>query len=621
MHSSSHLTGPQDRRTLPLRSRPPSSSSRLNRMVSAHGLAASIRGSQESDTFDLGGQSGDSIAAVVGAAFSEPLPRPVPSSVEMIRLTLVVGAGKQARQKYAEGAAKIVTNALEACGYDEDRGASCVAECGGSFKLQHDTGKNLKTVVVFPYLEGGSCDGEGDADGTEQAEEGAFLPENSPGYKIAASSSAVFRNMLSARCPSWSEKRGCLESIEALRELVREMDGRLMKGIPLDPAEQSFYDASVDLEEKEAITRTEIASVVDAGQLTASERDQMLKQNAERIATLKGEGRDTARALERRELLEAIAPIPPRRLRHEAAMGRLYKELGPLLQMEANARGRLLTVKETQTLSRKNGILDEIAHLEESSQGWFEDEETFQQRVDICRQRYSAGRKKGKGGLSVTVGSTAKLKAPVSKWVTPGQGGNAVGWSSSKAAKKNKKVGRGGAVFQAMMMDSDSSSDEEEDEQGGREADIQTVSIPADELEHPSAKNIQRSKQNTAKKKRRKKKKRGEDRQVKKTERTEEHSLPSSQRQLRRNNGEKETSFAVQAVTIITQVGIFIWTHVIPLILALLGWAWGLLFGKTKKNKRPGGSAGLRTATPVSLLSLFLICWPDTQSKLDRECF
>merc|ERR1719491_781060 len=70
----------------------------------------------------------------------------------MIRITFITGAGKLGRSRYDENCHKTVTSALRDQGYEEDRAASCVNECAGSFKSQHDTGKNLKTIVVFPKI-------------------------------------------------------------------------------------------------------------------------------------------------------------------------------------------------------------------------------------------------------------------------------------------------------------------------------------------------------------------------------------------------------------------------------------------------------------------------------------
>ncbi|EJK55816.1 hypothetical protein THAOC_24408, partial [Thalassiosira oceanica] len=64
-----------------------------------------------------------------------------------------LGGGKLSRSKYDSKCGQVVTAALNNLGFVEDRGASCVNECAGCFKSQHDTGKNIFTVVVFPRIE------------------------------------------------------------------------------------------------------------------------------------------------------------------------------------------------------------------------------------------------------------------------------------------------------------------------------------------------------------------------------------------------------------------------------------------------------------------------------------
>ena len=110
------------------------------------GMAASIRSSLDSSTFDLAGHDATSIQSITHDAFSTPFP-PLD---EMIRITFVVGAGKLSRQKYDAKAMQILTSALRELDYVEDRGAGCSFDCAGCFKTQHDTAKNLFTVVVFP---------------------------------------------------------------------------------------------------------------------------------------------------------------------------------------------------------------------------------------------------------------------------------------------------------------------------------------------------------------------------------------------------------------------------------------------------------------------------------------
>ena len=122
-----------------------------------HGLAASIRASRENTTFDLAGIDPTTASSICADAFSTDFdPRNVgafddddddsdeddSSNVTMIHITFVVGGGKkESRNRYDDKLTRSLTSALQnQCGYVEDRGAGCVAECGVSFKSQHDTG-------------------------------------------------------------------------------------------------------------------------------------------------------------------------------------------------------------------------------------------------------------------------------------------------------------------------------------------------------------------------------------------------------------------------------------------------------------------------------------------------
>eukprot|EP00957_Ditylum_brightwellii_P047896 3637589-Ditylum_brightwellii.AAC.1 len=140
---------------------------------------------------------------------------------------------------------------------------------------------------------------------------------------------------------------------------------------------------------------------------------------------LKKDGKPTSKAVQRKCLLESIDPVSPHKLKYEPEIGKLRKELATLLRVEANAKGRLLTVKETQTLSRKDEILDEIEELEFASRGWFEDDGTFKLRVEASRSKFESKRfgnsKKGEKRV-VPVGADTKASAPVNRWVVPGAG-------------------------------------------------------------------------------------------------------------------------------------------------------------------------------------------------------
>jgi hypothetical protein len=67
--------------------------------------------------------------------------------------------------------------------------------------------------------------------------------------------------------------------------------------------------------------------------------------------------------------------------------------MAPLQKLEDDARGRLMTIKETQMVGRKTEILEQIAQLEESQSEWFEDDETFSDRVALTHQAFATKQK------------------------------------------------------------------------------------------------------------------------------------------------------------------------------------------------------------------------------------
>ena len=425
----------------------------------------------------LAGNSVDNITQTMKDAFSDPLPLS-----EMIRVTFITGAGKLGRQRYSEGASKAVTSTLRELGYEEDRGASCVVECGGSFKSQHDTGKNLKTIVVFPKISGAGGGLNGgmaglSVDDAQDESSISLLPSGTPEHMVAASSMGVFERNWKPKCLAWSQKRGCLRALESVREMLDELDQSLLRGNPLSEQEQHLYDAVSrdDLEKKEAIVKKEMASQVEAGGITKEEKELLLLLCQDKVETLKkevdeavreGKSKKTAKfvalrdkAMARQEMLEKITPVPPHKLKHEPEIQKLRAEMRPLQKLEDSAKGRLLSVKETTQLGRKDEILAEIEELEEASRGWFEEDDAFHARVDYWR-KVAKGRQAKKSGTGKTAsggggagGGGFKTAGKTTKYILPGQ--KKTGWAKPAAAKKKPA---GGSVFSAMMMD-DSDSD------------------------------------------------------------------------------------------------------------------------------------------------------------------
>jgi hypothetical protein len=439
-------------------------------MVVHHGLAATVRSAEESETFDLAGQNVTTISTTILSAFQEPFLLPESNSNNnMIRITFVIGAGKQARQKYDEGAGKAVITALQQCGYVEDRAASCIVECAGSYKSQHDTAKNLKTIVVFPQIatvsdltsNGSSKDGNAPP----------LIPLNSPEYKIAVSSIPVFTTMLQSKCPSWNQKKGCLSCIDEMRAIIQRMDAKLISGNIMDASEQAFYDVATNLDAKGQLVRDEMHKQVDAGNVTKFEKDILLQQNVDKIAELKTENKSLTKVLQRKEMLEAIVPITTRNLKHEIDIRRLQKEFVPLIKFYDQNKGRLVSLQDSHKLTRKEEIESEILNLEESSRGWFEDDLEFDRRVRASREVLANAMKSSAKKNSMATprsyaaaigggggGENSKLNAKSgTKWVLPaGESGGYNKFSGPNKSKGNNK----GSLFSAMMVDSDSDDDD-----------------------------------------------------------------------------------------------------------------------------------------------------------------
>lgn len=355
-------------------------------------------------------------------------------------------------------------------------------ECAGSFKSQHDTGKNLKTIVVFPNITTLDQLALDDNDGGGSDKAGSLLPDGSPEHMIAMASPAVFTKMLSSKCTAWSQKKGCSLALAEIKGIVAKLEEKLMSGTPFTDPEQEFYDAvGMDsLAQKEALVKTEMQKQVEVDKnITRLEKERLLAQVQEKIQTLEENIKEATdgkkmkkvekltqqkeKAMERKEMLEEITPQPPHKLRHEAEIGKLNKEMLPLLKLEQETKGRLLSLKETTTLSRKDEIEEEILILEEKSRGWFEGEEEFQNRVEASRaatKARNAKRKVVKKKAAPTSGGRGwanagpKKSSGITNFITPASSNR-----SSVARKPAAKKGGGGGVFAAMMMDSDSDSD------------------------------------------------------------------------------------------------------------------------------------------------------------------
>lgn len=429
------------------------------------GMAGSIRAATESETFDLAGNSSSTITTTIENAFRSPL-----EIQDMIRITFITGAGKLGRQKYDEGAARTVTSTLRELGFVEDRGASCVVECAGSFKSQHDTGKNLKTIVVFPNIK--QIESKKDDLISGKPSSISILQDGTPEQLITMSSVDVFKRKIGSKCVSWSQKKACIGVIGEVKDIAARLDQKLIGGNPLTDTEQEFYD-SCDisaLEMKEKYLRQVMQEHVDEGKISTLEKTRLLVQVREKLNNLKKDIIDATshkmskkieklkmqknKLEERENKIENITPILPYPLRFQSDIDKLRQQLKPFLKLENETKGRLLTLKETTAMSQKYEIEEQIKEFEEQSRGWFEDDESFQGRVNVSRERAlrKASGKTNRISSKTSKSSVEGVKKSIN-WVVPGTTKRRVTKPSTK--KKSSQIN----TFAAMMLDSDTDSE------------------------------------------------------------------------------------------------------------------------------------------------------------------
>jgi len=361
---------------------------------------------------------------------------------------------------------------------------NCETRIPGCYKSQHDTGKNIFTIVVFPKLvdQASPQDVAGGGGGEVSYEYPIPIPlsEGTPVQKILLASEDTFQKMAPSMCPTWSEKKMSSEVLKLAVETLQSMDNKMMKGTPLSDIENAFYDETGGVSaigNKAECLKKLMHQQVEDGKLMQHEIDRLLSQVEEKISNFdididtalnRSQEKKVAKlkaqrekAVARKQMLQGHSALPPPKLKHEAQILKLSKELQPLLKLESSTKGRLLSMKETKQLATKDELQEEISELEEASRGWFEDPDDFEVRLQASRKKTavaskSVAKKKPSGG-----GKKPGTGSRSTAWLTPGSGGvaakQAAAGKKALAAKKAKP--KGGGVFAAMMMDSDSDSD------------------------------------------------------------------------------------------------------------------------------------------------------------------
>lgn len=336
------------------------------------GLAGEIQRMEESEQFDLAGYTEQRCHDVLVASLSKPLENPT----EMIKITFVVGGGKLVRSKYSDDMLKWVTSTLRGIGYTEDKSAAETYDSQGTYKYQHDTGANLKYVIVYPHV---ACANKPVA--SDATEKKSSPSTSSPEYLVVTASTATLQEIVAAKVQSWKQKKNCLKVLQDGVEKYRAVETKLFGGQVIDDADQFIYDNNSGCdEEKVTWLQGEIKNMVSKGRLTAAEKQELLQQIQNNLDAEKDSGKQAA-LTKRKQNVESISPIKYS-LKYQDQVVALRVRIHSLTALEQKGRSNSLTMADLKTLEEKPDVLAEIEKYENASRGWFQDDAAFQ---DMCK--------------------------------------------------------------------------------------------------------------------------------------------------------------------------------------------------------------------------------------------
>ena len=339
------------------------------------GIAGQIRSSAVSEQFDLAGFTEARVKELVQNAFSEPLDVPT----EMVKFTFVVGGGKLVRSRYSDDMTKWMTNALRELGFTDDRSAAVDFSSQGTYKQQHDTGQNLKYLIVFPHVK---CANQKSEEAASDASPSG-LNTSSKEYIVSACELSTFQEIVASKTQSWSQRKRLLKVIQDAKATFDALEQKLIQGSLLTPDEQALYDANSGCDQaKVTWLQAEIKAMVDNGNLTKDEKAQLVetlsgnvKSLEAEIAQCAGEGKDkrvevlTAKRNTVQQRLQAVEAAPPiiHHLKHGNEIQRCVVELQPLYALEEKGRAMALTLADLRTLEAKGDLEQKISQLEAAS--------------------------------------------------------------------------------------------------------------------------------------------------------------------------------------------------------------------------------------------------------------
>eukprot|EP00300_Choanocystis_sp_HF-7_P019940 c20468_g2_i2.p1 GENE.c20468_g2_i2~~c20468_g2_i2.p1 ORF type:complete len:419 (+),score=111.59 c20468_g2_i2:114-1259(+) len=310
------------------------------------------------------------VTDMITTAFSKPI-----DASDYIRISFLVGGGKKIRKNYDDALPMFVTAALGRLGYREDRGASCNSECQLSYKYQHDLGKDVKVVHVYPQI-----------NLTQVGEQEEDDDNMDPVRACGLCSVGLFCRLVSKQCPSFAQKRALLHALKQRQTLVNDLETKLANLALLTPEEQTVYDETADLAEKIKWLQTQMEEAIDTQQLTQGEvvlAATALEQKAEKIREqIEKEENASKRAkfegmlsgvTEKLRHVQGTNPIPSAYAKQHTALANANKALAKVLkQLDSKAGGPKTLEVAKQLANERDTLQAEIDDVQaQLAKVWF----------------------------------------------------------------------------------------------------------------------------------------------------------------------------------------------------------------------------------------------------------
>lgn len=310
---------------------------------------------------------------------------------------------------------KWILTTLRGIQYKEDHGSINSFDCQGTYKYQHDTGKNLKFVHVFPKAVEAPSEGNEDEleeDNKLKIPEGVKKDE----WFCLISTDAVFQKICSRKISTWTQLSRCKELFKNFNEKFITIEQKLASMKALDELEEFIYSEVVEIPEKLVTLTKKMKKLVDEGQLTLKEKNTLIEKLKEKLPK-------TEKKLKTLETLETKDILEVNRFRQQVELKKLLRSSLPLILIEEKAGPKglwspKLNAQELQLLKLKLSCDEKIRALFTDELCYFETEEEFQKRKDL---------------LVKSVQSTVRTKKVAAKTL-----GNNGGWGSVAPQRKKK---------------------------------------------------------------------------------------------------------------------------------------------------------------------------------------